>query len=171
MKDLFRIERPEYQIPKLENSWQEDAFDQIELLSFPLHSPFDLLRSDDTKVVLAKDLPNHIGQVVWIKGYLIHRKHTQTKSGTSMYFGTFIDEEGQWLDTVHFPPIAQKFQFRGTGVYKVKGKVIEDYDCITVEAEYMEKMDVIEDPRYSEIKDIEKEKIVVTRNRRIDHRA
>jgi DNA-directed DNA polymerase III PolC len=171
MKDLFRIERPEYQIPKLENSWQEDAFDQIELLSFPLHSPFDLLRSDDTKVVLAKDLPNHIGEVVWIKGYLIHRKHTQTRSGTSMYFGTFIDEEGQWLDTVHFPPIAQKFQFRGTGVYKVKGKVIEDYDCITVEAEYMEKMDVIEDPRYSEIKDEEKEKIVVTRNRRIDHRA
>jgi len=165
MKDLFRIQRPEYKIPALENSWQEDAFDQIELLSFPLHSPFDLIRPDDTKVVLAADLPNHVGKIVWIKGYLIHRKHTQTKSGTSMYFGTFLDEKGHWLDTVHFPPIAQKFQFRGTGVYKVRGKVLEDFDCINVEVEYMEKMDVMEDPRYSEVKDEEKEKIVVTRNR------
>lgn len=170
MKDLFRIQRPEYKIPTLENSWQEDAFDQIELLSFPLHSPFDLIRPDDTEVVLAEDLPKHVGKIVWIKGYLIHRKHTQTKSGTSMYFGTFLDEKGQWLDTVHFPPIAQQFQFRGTGVYKVRGKVLEDYDCINVEVEYMEKMDVMEDPRYSEVKDEEKEKIVVTRNRRIDHR-
>lgn len=174
MNDLFRIQRPEYKIPALENSWQEDAFDQIELLSFPLHSPFSILcpvGSGRDLTLLAKDLPKYIGQTVWIKGYLIHRKHTQTRGGTSMYFGTFLDVEGQWLDTVHFPPVAQKFQFRGTGVYKIRGKVIEEYDCITIETEYMEKMDVMEDPRYSEVKDEEKEKIVVTRNRRIDHRA
>lgn len=170
MKDLFRIQRPEYKIPQLENSWSEDAFDQIELLSFPLHSPFAILRTENTAAILAKDLPAYVGQIVWIKGYLIHRKHTQTRNGDSMYFGTFLDEEGQWLDTVHFPPVAQKFQFRGTGVYKVRGKVIEDYDCINIEVDFMEKMDVMEDPRYSEIKDEEKEKIVVTRNRRIDHR-
>jgi len=171
IKDLFRIQRPEYKIPALENSWQEDAFDQIELLSFPLHSPFDLLRAENSEYVLAEDLPKHIGKIVWIKGYLIHRKYTQTRSGTVMFFGTFLDAKGHWLDTVHFPPVAQKFPFRGTGVYKVKGKVIEDYDCITIETEYMEKMDVIEDPRYSEVKDEEKEKIVVTRNRRIDYRV
>ncbi|MCB9224588.1 MAG: DNA polymerase III subunit alpha [Crocinitomicaceae bacterium] len=169
MRDLFRIQRPEYEIPQLDNSNEEDAFDQIELLSFPLHSPYSLLRPDDTPCLLAKDLPHHIGETVWIKGYLIHRKRTTTKGGQNMFFGTFIDEEGQWLDTVHFPQIANQFQFRGTGVYKVKGKVIEDYDCITVEAEYMEKMDVIEDPRYSEVRDEEKEKEVVTRNRRIDY--
>lgn len=175
MSDLFRIQRPEYEIPALENSWQEDAFDQMELLTFPLYSPFDLLRPEDPDacrepVVLARDLPKYAGKTVWIKGYLIHRKHTQTRGGASMYFGTFIDEEGQWLDTVHFPPVAQQFQFRGTGVYKVRGKVIEEYDCITIEAAYMQKMDVMEDPRYSEVKDEEKEKTVVTRNRRIDHR-
>ncbi len=197
MKDLFRIQRPEYKIPQLENSWREDAFDQIELLTFPLSNPFDLLRPDNSETSSAdysagadhsvgadrdlrlrndaclrraNDLPNHIGQFIWIKGYLIHRKHTQTKQGTSMYFGTFIDEEGEWLDTVHFPPVAQQFQFRGTGVYKVHGRVIEDYDCITVEVDFMEKMDVIEDPRYSEVKDEEKEKTVVTRNRRVDYR-
>ena len=74
-----------------------------------------------------------------------------------------------WLDSVHFPQIAEKYQFRGKGVYKVKGKVIEDFDCITIETEFMEKMDVIEDPRYAEVRDEEKEKKVVTRNRRIDY--
>ncbi|MBD3639285.1 MAG: DNA polymerase III subunit alpha [Crocinitomicaceae bacterium] len=169
VRDLFRIQRPEYEIPQLENSWQEDTFDQIELLGFPLHSPFSITRSDNTPHVLAKDLPNHIGKSVWIKGYLIHRKHTSTKSGKTMFFGTFLDKEGHWLDTVHFPQVAAKYPFRGVGVYKVKGRVIEDYDCITVEAEYMEKMDVIEDPRYSEVRDKEKEKKVVTRNRRINY--
>lgn len=149
VKDLFRIQRPEYKIPELQNSWREDTFDQIELLSFPLYNPFTVLRPDNTPAILAKDLPAYIGQNVWIKGYLIHRKHTQTRKGDSMYFGTFLDEEGQWLDTVHFPPVAQQFQFRGTGVYKVHGKVIEEYDCITVEADFMAKMDVIEDPRYA----------------------
>lgn len=169
MRDLFRVQRPEYEIPQLENSATEDTFDQIELLGFPLNSPFDILRHDDTPHLLARDLPQFIGKVVWIKGYLIHRKHTTTKNKESMYFGTFLDEEGQWLDTVHFPDIAKKYHFRGKGVYKVKGKVIEDFGCISIEASYMEKMGVIEDPRYSEVRDEEKEKIVVTRNRRIDY--
>lgn len=166
LKDLFRIQHPEFKIPVLENTWQEDTFDQIELLGFPLHSPFSILRPDATPTLLAKQLPDYIGKIVWVKGYLIHRKHAQTRNGESMYFGTFLDEEGHWLDTVHFPPVAQKFFFRGKGVYKVRGKVVEDYDCIHVEADYMEKMDVIEDPRYSEVKELEKEKKVVTRNSR-----
>ena len=171
MRDLFRIQRPEYDIPQLDNSWQEDTFDQMELLGFPLNSAFNICRPEDTPHVLAKNLHHHVGKIVWIKGYLIHRKRTNTKGGKTMFFGTFLDEEGQWLDSVHFPQIAEKYQFRGKGVYKVKGKVIEDFDCITIETEYMEKMDVIEDPRYAEVRDEEKEKKVVTRNRRIDYWA
>ena len=169
VRDLFRIQRPEYEIPRLENSIEEDTFDQIELLGFPLYSAFHIVRDLDFKGILAKDLHKHIGKTVWIQGYLIHRKNTTTKGGKSMHFGTFLDKEGQWLDTVHFPQIAAKYHFRGTGIYKVRGKVIEDYDCITVEVDYMEKMDVIEDPRYAEVRDEEKERTVVTRNRRVDY--
>lgn len=86
-----------------------------------------------------------------------------------MFFGTFIDQKGHWVDTVHFPQIAAKYQFNGSGVYKVKGKVIEDFDCITIEVIYMEKLDIIEDPRYSEVRDVEGEKKVVTRNRKVDY--
>lgn len=169
IRDLFKIQRPEYQIPSLEHTGEEDIFDQIELLGFPIRPFFNVLLPDETPFVLAKDLFRHKGETVWIKGYLIHRKRTQTRSGQEMFFGTFLDEEGQWLDTVHFPEIAKKYFFRGTGVYKVKGRVIEEYDCITVEAEYMEKMKIIEDPRYTEVRNEEKEKQVVTRNRRIDY--
>lgn len=169
VRDLFRIQRPEYQIPQLENSIEEDTFDQLELLGFPLYSAFNIVRDLAFKGVLAKNILEHKGKAVWIQGYLIHRKNTTTKGGKSMCFGTFLDKEGQWLDTVHFPEVAAKYHFRGSGIYKVQGKVIEDYDCVSIEVIYMEKMDVIEDPRYAEVRDEEKEKTVVTRNRRIDY--
>ncbi len=171
LRDLFKIERPEYQIPELENSWQEDAFDQMELLSFPLYSPFQLIDEahEERQFITAFELPNYVDQTVWIRGYLIHRKRTSTKGGDEMFFGTFLDENGAWLDTVHFPKIARAFPFRGPGVYEVKGKVVEDFGCFTVEAELMEKSKVMEDPRYTEVRDEEKEKKVVTRNRRIDY--
>lgn len=152
MADLFRVRPRTFDIPQLQHSWQEDAFDQMELLGFPIHSPFQLLLEAEVPAVLGKDLIAHKDQVVWIKGYLIHAKRTTTSKGEVMYFGTFIDEEGQWLDTVHFPQIAKEFRFRGTGVYRVKGKVIVEYDCISVDVQFMEKMAIIEDPRYAEVK-------------------
>jgi DNA polymerase-3 subunit alpha len=167
--DLFRVQQSEFHLPDLDNSWREDAFDQMELLGFPLHTPFNLLTEDPTPHVLAKDLYHYVDKRVYIMGYLIHYKRTRTSKHEDMMFGTFLDAEGQWLDTVHFPPIAKKYPFRGKGVYKVFGYVLMDYDCISVEAEYMEKMDVIEDPRYREVRNEAREKEVVTRNRRIDY--
>jgi DNA polymerase-3 subunit alpha len=173
LRDLFKIERPEFQMPALENSWQEDAFDQMELLNFPLYSPFRLTieEGEERMFVPVDELPQHVGKVVWVRGYLIHRKNTSTKRGDQMFFGTFLDENGKWLDTVHFPKIAKQFPFRGPGIYDVKGTVTEDYGCYAVDAEYMEKTRIMEDPRYAEVRDEEKEKKVVTRNRRIDYWA
>ena len=170
MLDMFKVQRPKYKIPALENSIEEDTFDQLELLGFPINSFFDIIRDVNDKSVLAENLYQYVGKVVTVRGYLIHRKNTQTKNHEAMFFGTFLDEKGQWLDTVHFPQVAANFHFRGTGVYIIKGKVTAEYDCILIEVCHMEKADVIEDPRYVEVKDAEKEKTVVTRNRRINHR-
>ena len=138
--DLFRVQPKPFRVPELQNTWQEDAFDQIELLGFPIHSAFKLLlQEEDFEAVLAEDLPKYKDQKVWIKGYLIHAKKTMTSKGERMYFGTFLDQNGHWLDTVHFPQIAHQFKFRGTGVYKVYGTVITEYDCVSVEVEYMKK--------------------------------
>lgn len=161
MADLFRVRPKEFDIPALQHSWQEDAFDQMELLGFPIYSPFDLLlekkqenvdQSQDIPLVLAKDLPGYKDKEVWIEGYFIHSKRTATSGGEQMFFGTFLDREGNWLDTVHFPDVAKKYRFRGNGVYKIRGKVTVEYDALIVEASYMERMAIIEDPRYAEIK-------------------
>ena len=149
--DLFRVRLKTFSVPELENTWQEDAFDQIELLGFPLHSAFRLmLREEDFLAVPANELLNHKDKKVWIKGYLITAKKTATSNGDTMYFGTFLDVNGHWLDTVHFPQIAHRFPFRGKGIYQVYGTVIIEYECVSIEVEFMKKMGVIEDPRYSE---------------------
>ncbi len=147
--ELFRLKPVSFEIPELHEIWQEDAFDQLELFDFSLYDPFLLANQDARTVIKAKDLHRFAGQKVWIKGYLIHVKKTMTNRGEQMFFGTFIDEEGDWLDSVHFPDIARRFQFRGRGVYLVFGKVNLEYDCIIIEAEYLEKLGMLEDPRYS----------------------
>lgn len=163
--DLFTVEQKQYQIPPLTHVFTEDTFDQIELLGFPLQSAFSIIVPDKHPTVLAKDLEKYNGQKVWIKGYLIHRKRTTTTGGNIMFFGTFLDEEGAWLDTVHFPKIATLYPFRGKGVYRVHGTVLCEYDCITIETDYMEKMEVIEDPRYAEQR-IEKEGLITSNSRK-----
>ena len=66
-----------------------------------------------------------------------------------LFFGTFLDRDGYFIDTVHFPPVAAKFPFRGKGVYTITGKVLEDFDCVNIEVSFMERKAVIEDPRYA----------------------
>ncbi|MBL4861823.1 MAG: hypothetical protein JKY09_02245, partial [Crocinitomicaceae bacterium] len=135
-----------------------------------LHSAFNLLSEEDTtQCILAEDLMRHKGKKVWIKGYLIHAKRTETSNQERMFFGTFLDRKGAWLDTVHFPQVAQKHPFRGVGVYKAYGRVVVEYDCVSVEVEYMEKMAVIEDPRYAELRVEAKENKIVTWNKRRDY--
>lgn len=154
--DLFRVQPVSYSLPQIESRWEEDAFDQMELLGFPLYSPFSISTEDHNEAILASELRYHEGFKVWVSGYLIHRKNTVTSKGEKMFFGTFLDMEGNWLDTVHFPEIAKRFPFRGKGIYRVYGKVVVEYDCVTVEAEFMEKCGVIEDPRYSDVRAGEK---------------
>ena len=67
-----------------------------------------------------------------------------------MYFGTFIDTEGAWIDTVHFPPSARAYPFIGPGCYELKGKVVEEYDFISIEVNAMKRLSVIDRERMPE---------------------
>lgn len=147
---LFKTEKINYETPELPSSTLENAFDEIELLGFSLCNPFKLLEKSLEIKLTANDLPNYIGKVVSIKGYLITTKNTSTSNGKQMHFGTFLDYEGYFIDTVHFPPVASKFPFRGKGVYSITGKVLEEFDCINIEVLSMYKCAVIEDPRYAD---------------------
>ena len=147
---LFKTEKLSYKTPKLPSSFLENAFDQLELLGFPLCNPFLLLENFNDHSYKPIDLTNYINKTVTVEGYLITIKNTKTSDQKIMCFGTFIDYDGHFIDTVHFPPIAAKFPFRGKGVYEITGKVLEEFDCITIEVISMRKKAVIEDPRYSE---------------------
>jgi len=147
---LFKTEKITYKTPQLPSSRYEDAFDEIEYLGFPLCDPFELVTDEIMPSVPAKDLINHLHKTVVTYGYYVTVKYTSTHKGDSMYFGTFLDRDGNYIDTVHFPPAARKYPFRGRGVYKLIGKVMEEFDSISIEIDSMEKLGVIQDPRYTE---------------------
>ncbi|WP_430466974.1 DNA polymerase III subunit alpha [Winogradskyella ouciana] len=146
---LFRSERINYSTPELPSTALENAFDEIELLGFPLCNPFHLLEKESTTRLRAKHLTKLEDKYVKIEGYLVTTKNTKTSNGKLMHFSTFLDRNGDFIDTVHFPPVASKFPFRGKGIYEIIGKVMVEFDCVTIEVSKLERLAIIEDPRYS----------------------
>jgi DNA polymerase-3 subunit alpha/error-prone DNA polymerase len=154
-KNLMLIEQPlkEFKLPNLERSLYEDAFDEIELLSFPIScTVFDLLQTTYRGSCMAKDLIIHHKKQVKMLAYLISRKQVPTVKGT-MYFGTWIDNNGDYFDTVHFPDNLLQFPFLGGGCYLLLGTVEVDYHFPTVTITKMAKMPFVPDPRYMDTKD------------------
>ncbi|MEM7298444.1 MAG: DNA polymerase III subunit alpha, partial [Bacteroidota bacterium] len=136
---LFNIPIKQWTLPPLHHDRREDAFDEMELLGFPLCNPFELMEESE-KGVLSRELPNHVGKTIQMIGYLVTIKNTGTSSGKRMHFGTFIDCEGHFIDTVHFPPSAAKYPFRGKGLYRLTGKVVEEFDFLSLEVDRMKKL-------------------------------
>lgn len=145
------IEEPakEYALPHLERSPFEDAFDEIQHLGFTVScTPFDILQTKYRGHVMATDLVNHHKKEVKMLAYLIARKHVPTKAG-EMYFGTWIDAEGNYFDTAHFPNSLKAYPFQGGGCYLLLGTVEVDYHFPTITITKMAKMPFIADPRYA----------------------
>lgn len=150
-RNLLLLQEPvkEYKLPMLARSPFEDAFDEIELLSFPVSvTPFNLLKTSYRGDVMAKDLLQYHKKTVKMLAYLISRKHVPTKMG-DMYFGTWIDAEGEFFDTAHFADCLKKYPFQGGGCYLLLGQVEVDYHFPTITISKMAKMPFIPDPRYS----------------------
>lgn len=148
-EQLFRVPTREYEIPDLTSTPLEDLFDQMEILGFPLGDPWLLLQEPSTVTTLAADIPENLGNPITIQGYLMHIKNTRTSDGKHMHFGTFLDRQGQWIDTVHFPPVARQFPFRGYGIYTVQGVVSEEFGAYHIEVTEMKLEPYMPDPRYA----------------------
>jgi DNA polymerase-3 subunit alpha len=147
--ELFTTPRKDFVLPELSASAVEDAFDQIELLGFPLCSPFALLKTPPESALLAADLPAHLHQKITMYGYLVTVKETRTVKGDRMLFGTFLDQNGHFVDTTHFPPVAKAYPLRGRGVYKIVGRVAVEFGYYSIEVEAMYKAEMLPDPRYA----------------------
>lgn len=152
-KGLFELTTTPYRLPELKRSPLEDAFDEIELLGFPVSSsPFDLLKTRYRGDVLARDLLKHHKKQVRMLAYLVARKHVPTKKGT-MYFGTWIDSEGEYFDSAHFSTVLKEYPFQGGGCYLLLGTVEVDFHFATLTVHKMAKLPFIADPRYHEDKE------------------
>jgi DNA polymerase-3 subunit alpha len=149
------LEEPQknYTLPKVSRHPLEDAFDEIEILGFPVSvSPFDLLQTKYRGSIMAKDLTKYHKKQVKMLAYLISRKHVPTKRG-AMYFGTWIDAEGEYFDTAHFPDNLTQYPFQGGGCYLLLGTVEVDFHFPSITILKMAKMPFIPDPRYALDKD------------------
>ncbi len=157
---LFGVEKKHFQIPDLPHYALEDAYDEMEILGFPLCSPFDLIEEAQRNFIDAEMLPQQLGKVVQGIVYFITCKPTRTSKGERMYFGNFLDVKGGFVDTAHFPiPQKRNMDWRGQGVYWIKGKVMEEFGAWSIEVDEMRKLAYIDDPRYSELRAAEKSRL------------
>jgi DNA polymerase-3 subunit alpha len=149
MKSLFAEKTREFVMPELEQTSIEDAYDEIELLGFPVSlSAFDLLETGFRGNIFAHDLTHNTGKMIRILGNLVTIKYVHTVKGEWMHFGCFLDIHGEFFDTVHFPDSLQKYPFRGQGVYLILGRIVEEFGFPSIEVEKMAKMPFKKDPRY-----------------------
>lgn len=174
--DLFmtKVEKPK--LPDLQHYPLADAYDELDLLGFPLCNPFALVEGGEWSSVngewkesarppvtrdhspvtssppfiLKREMHRHVGKRVSMLGYLIHVKSTDTRHGQRMTFGSFIDTAGDFWDSSQFPDVAARYPFRGRGVYRFTGVVEEEFGHVALRTQRFEKLPWKADPRYGE---------------------
>lgn len=145
---LFPEPVKKFKLPLLEQNHLADVYDEIELLGFPVtYSYFDLLQTRFRGDILADEMGLHVGKTVRMLGLLVTIKYARTVKHEWMHFGTFIDVNGHFFDTVHFPKTVTNYPFRGDGLYLVKGKIMEEFGFPSMNVEKMAKMPLKGDPR------------------------
>ncbi len=138
---LFPKPEPSCHLPPLEESSLEKAWDEIELLGFPVTlSWFDLLATSFRGEVKATEMLRHKGKKVRMAGLLVHVKDVRTVRHEWMHFGTWFDDRGTFFDTVHFPASLKKYPFRGPGVYLLLGRITEEFGVPSLEVEKMDRL-------------------------------
>jgi DNA polymerase-3 subunit alpha len=145
--ELFETEESDYTLPTFLHSDLEDAYDEYELLGFTLCSPYKMLFERIQTHYFARNLHTGLSKNVEMLGYLITLKTTRTQKGERMAFGYFVDEYGEYFDTVHFPKSFQAYPFHGSGIYHLQGNVTEEFGHHTLQVTWMNKLPFIVDPR------------------------
>src|SRR5262249_53657068 len=130
---LFEEKPVAFQLPDLQDSSLDDIYDEMELLGFPLRNPFELAEENNEPYIRARELKTCIGKEVTTLTYFIDHKVVPTKNDATMSFGTFLDPDLDWIDTVHFPKAYQRYPLKGKGFYRIKGKVVEDFGVCSIE--------------------------------------
>ena len=142
------VEAKRFDLPVLEQNLLSDVYDEIELLGFPItNTYFDLLHTKFRGDILSHEMSSCVGKTVRMLGLLVTIKYVRTVKREWMHFGTFIDVNGRFFDTVHFPKAVTEYPFRGDGIYLVRGKIVEEFGFPSLNVDKMAKMPLKADPR------------------------
>lgn len=166
--ELFASSGRNWSLPDLPDDPLEDAYDELELLGYivsPLEETapvFDLKRLEGAVTppiftlleeplapyeVLAGDFDSRIGQMVHITGFLICTKRVRTIKGDMMGFSDFIDVRGDFFDAVLFPDAYEQFNMSYGQIYRLQGKLVDDFGVVAVEVKTVERLAYRGDPR------------------------
>ena len=146
---LFSNPVKKFTLPELLTSRLEDAYDETELLGFPVSMTwFDMLITSYRGDVRAAGMLDYKGRKVRMVGHLVTVKYIKTVKNDWMNFGCFIDSDGNYFDTTHFSGSLKDYPFRGSGTYLISGRVTVEFGYPSVEVEKMARLPVKPDPRY-----------------------
>lgn len=135
-------------LPVFETSVIEDQYDEIEFFGFPITAPlFDMLETKFRGECKAATLANYAGRTIRIVGQFVCDKTVYTKHKDYMKFGCFLDDDGHFFDTVHFPPSLKQYPLKGGGIYLIQGKVVLEFGYPGIEVEKIAKLPIKPDPR------------------------
>ena len=145
---MFPVQPKKFELPELEYSPITDAYDETELLGFPVSiNMFDMLETNFRGEIQAKDLMLNLRRKVRMVGRLVTIKYVRTTKKEIMNFGTFIDSTGNFFDTVHFPDSLKNYPFKGSGIYLILGKVVEEFGFPFIEIEKLAKLPIKPNPK------------------------
>ena len=146
-RTLFPYKSRKFVLPDLYEDVIVDAYDEIELIGFPVSlSYFDLLETSFRGDLKSNQLKNNIGKTVRMLGHLVTIKYVKTVRNDYMHFATFLDNEGNFFDSVHFPNSVKSYPFRGDGIYLLLGKIVEEFGYASIEVYKMAKMPLVANP-------------------------
>jgi DNA polymerase III alpha subunit len=149
IRPLFSPPVRDFSLPKLEQDKLDDAYDEIELFTFPVSLTwFDMLATSFRGDTTARDLEKHVGKKIRMVGHLVTIKYIKTIKREWMNFGCFIDPEDNFFDTTHFPQSLKNYPFKGAGTYLILGKVVAEFGYASIEVEKLAKLPVKPDKRY-----------------------
>ncbi|MBE7171782.1 MAG: DNA polymerase III subunit alpha [Williamsia sp.] len=129
-----------FTLPRLSQHPLDDILDEIELLGFPIGNVWNMVDIDTRPYQTAAELPALLGKTIQVIGYYVTTKAIRTATKKAMHFGTFLDKQGDWIDTVHFPHSFQYTPFEGKGFYELRGKVVEEFGVYAIEVSYCKKI-------------------------------
>ncbi|WP_067028879.1 DNA polymerase III subunit alpha [Allomuricauda sp. CP2A] len=146
-KLLFKPRHRNFSMPRLPSHPIEDAYDQLELLGFPLCGYYELMDGKVKSRLTASDFEAHADQRIWIYGSMVHTRLNTTSKGDTMRFTTMLDLEGNFFDCVHFPQSMPSTPIHGKGIYLCHGRVTEEFGHYSLEVVTTLKQPLKPDPR------------------------